>query len=274
MNNKIQGSYGPRSYNVPARAREREEKQQDKAFANTPTAARTDTVSLSKTEGAAYYDSLRQKFGCVKNGSVSIAGSYLDQCAKDPTQAKRLEESLAAYSNCLRQGYENAQSAAQAAGGKLLHYGQSWSIDGNGGLTITSWGTVEYGAETKTWQESRQDTLENMAKMGAKKEEPSPIAGEEETVSQQSGGKVAVNVDKRARQIAAAKCQSQVQQVIALLRQDMADCKAGLSKGWCDESEIAKVQALLNSAQARMNQVPREAEEEPGLSEFDMAGLM
>ena len=133
---------------------------------------------------------------------------------------------------------------------------------------------MEYGAETKTWKEARQDTLENVAKMGAKKEEPSPIAGEEETVSQQSGGKVAVNVDKRARQIAAAKCQSQVQQVIALLRQDMADCKAGLSKGWCDESEIAKVQALLNSAQARMNQVPREAEEEPGLSEFDMAGLM
>ena len=65
-----------------------------------------------------------------------------------------------------------------------------------------------------------------------------------------------------------------MQQVIALLQKDMADCKAGLEKGWCDEAEIAKVQALLQSAQARLSQVPQQAEEELGISEFELAGLM
>jgi len=54
----------------------------------------------------------------------------------------------------------------------------------------------------------------------------------------------------------------------------MADCKAGLEKGLCDEAEIAKVQALLQSAQARLSQVPQQAEEELGISEFELAGLM
>ncbi len=99
-------------------------------------------------------------------------------------------------------------------------------------------------------------------------------AEEEDEVSESHGGKVAVNEHKRARQIAAAKCQDDVRQVIAMLQKDMSDCKAGLEKGWCDEAEIAKVQALLNSAQARLSQVPREAEDDLGISEFDLAGLM
>ncbi len=100
------------------------------------------------------------------------------------------------------------------------------------------------------------------------------VEDDEEEASEKQGGSVAVNEHKRARQIAAAKCQDDVRQVIALLKKDMADCKAGLEKGLCDEAEIAKVQALLNSAQARMSQVPREAEDELGISEFDLAGLM
>ncbi len=101
-----------------------------------------------------------------------------------------------------------------------------------------------------------------------------PTEEEDDEVSESRGGKVAVNEHKRARQIAAAKCQNDVRQVIAMLQKDMSDCKAGLEKGWCDEAEIAKVQALLNSAQARLSQVPREAEDDLGISEFDLAGLM
>lgn len=101
-----------------------------------------------------------------------------------------------------------------------------------------------------------------------------PAEEEDDEVSESRGGKVAVNEHKRARQIAAAKCQNDVRQVIAMLQKDMSDCKAGLEKGWCDEAEIAKVQALLNSAQARLSQVPREAEDDLGISEFDLAGLM
>lgn len=100
------------------------------------------------------------------------------------------------------------------------------------------------------------------------------VEQDNEEASEQNSGKVAVNEGKRARQIAAATCQDDIRQVIALLQKDMADCKAGLEKGWCDESEIAKVQALLSSAQARMSQLPKEAEDTLGLSGFDLAGLM
>lgn len=127
---------------------------------------------------------------------------------------------------------------------------------------------------------SKADSIEiseegRLAAEQEKAAQAEPAVDEEDgEVSESQGGKVAVNQLKRARQIAAAKCQDDVRQVIALLHQDMSDCKAGLEKGWCDEAEIAKVQALLNSAQARLSQVPKEAEEELGISEFDLAGLM
>lgn len=103
-----------------------------------------------------------------------------------------------------------------------------------------------------------------------------PGAADPET-SEKQGGRVGVNEGKRARQIAAAKSRGQVQQVLALLQKDLSDCKAGLEKGWCDESEIAKVEALINQAKARLSQVPQENSRENGqggLDEFAMASLM
>lgn len=103
------------------------------------------------------------------------------------------------------------------------------------------------------------------------------IEDDPEESSEKQSGKVAVNEGKRARQIAAAASKEQVQQVLALLEKDMADCKAGLEQGMCDEAEIAKVEALLSQAKARLSQVPNEADlEEPqaGLSAFEIASLM
>lgn len=98
---------------------------------------------------------------------------------------------------------------------------------------------------------------------------------DETASSEKQGGKVAVNEGKRLRQIAAAKSRGQVQQVLALLQKDLSDCKAGLEKGWCDESEIAKVEALISRAKERMSQVPQESQEnQGGLDEFAMASLM
>lgn len=98
---------------------------------------------------------------------------------------------------------------------------------------------------------------------------------DETASSEKQGGKVAVNEGKRLRQIAAAKSRGQVQQVLALLQKDLSDCKAGLEKGWCDESEIAKVEALISRARERMSQVPQESQEnQGGLDEFAMASLM
>lgn len=119
-----------------------------------------------------------------------------------------------------------------------------------------------------------------MEKARREKEAQSPSANAEDDskeVSESQGGKVAVNEGKRARQIAAAATKEQVQQVLALLQKDMSDCKAGLEQGMCDETEIAKVEALLSKAKARLSQVPNEADlEDPqaGLSAFEMASLM
>ena len=99
----------------------------------------------------------------------------------------------------------------------------------------------------------------------------------DEEVSEKQGGNVAVNVGKRARQIAAAASKEQVQQVLALLQNDMSECKAGLEQGMCDEAEIAKVEALLNQANSRLSQVPNAADlENPqdALNAFAMASLM
>ena len=74
---------------------------------------------------------------------------------------------------------------------------------------------------------------------------------ESETIS----GKVGVNVGKTARKIAAAKTTSQLRAVIAEIKGDMQEVKAGIEKGWCDESEMEKVNSLMAQAQNRMGQV-------------------
>ena len=132
-------------------------------------------------------------------------------------------------------------------------------------------------------QEAREQAgsgIEAREKQSASKEqEETEIAEKQDDpeVSEEQGGKVAVNVGKRMRQIAAAKSRGQLQQVLSLLQKDLSDCKAGLEKGWCDESEIAKVEALISKAEACMSQVPQESgqeKEQGGLDEFAMASLM
>lgn len=101
------------------------------------------------------------------------------------------------------------------------------------------------------------------------------VEQDNEEASEQNSGKVAVNEGKRARQIAAAQSRGEIQQVLALLQGDMADCKAGLESGMCDESEIAKVEALINMAKARMGQVPQESDDaQAGMDAFDLASLL
>ena len=93
---------------------------------------------------------------------------------------------------------------------------------------------------------------------------------ESETVS----GKVGVNVGKTARKIAAAKTTSQLRAVIAEIKNDMQEVKAGIEKGWCDESEMETVNSLMAQAQNRMGQVEdREATPEEE-NMFALASLM
>ena len=94
--------------------------------------------------------------------------------------------------------------------------------------------------------------------------------GESETMS----GKVVVNVGKTARKITAAKTTSQLRAVIAEIKGAMQEVKAGIEKGWCDESEMEKVNSLMAQAQNRMGQVEdREATTEEE-NMFALASLM
>ena len=85
---------------------------------------------------------------------------------------------------------------------------------------------------------------------------------------------VGVNVGKTARKISAAKTREQLRMVISEIRNDMQVVKDGMEKGWCDESEMAKVEMLMSMAQNRMGQVEdREATPEEE-NMFAMASLM
>ena len=110
-----------------------------------------------------------------------------------------------------------------------------------------------------------------------KSEETSEAVGNEEASEEESetiSGKVGVNVGKTARKIAAAKTKTQLRAVMAEIAGDMQEVKAGIEKGWCDKSEMEKVNSLMAQAQNRMGQVEdREATPEEE-NMFAMASLM
>ena len=100
--------------------------------------------------------------------------------------------------------------------------------------------------------------------------------GEAEPTAEERSGRVAVNEGKRARQIASAKTPAQVQIVISLLKQDVADCENGLSSGMCDEDEVKKAKALLQKAMDRLSEVSgnEEDQEEESQGSFFINMLM
>ena len=110
-----------------------------------------------------------------------------------------------------------------------------------------------------------------------KSEETSEAVGNEEASEAESetiSGKVGVNVGKTARKIAAAMTKTQLRAVIAEIEGDMQEVKAGIEKGWCDESEMEKVNSLMAQAQNRMGQVDdREATPEEE-NTFAMSSLL
>ena len=89
-------------------------------------------------------------------------------------------------------------------------------------------------------------------------------------------GSVAFNAGKRARQLAAAKTPAQVQVVLSLLSKDLTDCEAGLTKGMCDDNEVAKVKAMIQRAEQRMSEVSaaQNSEQGEGIDGFMINMLM
>lgn len=77
-----------------------------------------------------------------------------------------------------------------------------------------------------------------------------------EVTMESTGKSVAVNEQKRRRQIAAAATRGDMQAIIALLEQDLKEVEAGLEENACDEREVEKVKALLSEAKQKMASLP------------------
>ncbi|SFG36118.1 hypothetical protein [Oribacterium sp. WCC10] len=77
-----------------------------------------------------------------------------------------------------------------------------------------------------------------------------------EVTTESTSKSVAVNEQKRRRQIAAAATRGDMQAIIALLEQDLQEVEAGLEENACDEREVEKVKALLSEAKQKMASLP------------------
>ena len=120
------------------------------------------TKSSANKKVSDYYSYLSKNYDCVKNGNVTISGSFLRQCANDPEKAKYLEENLSLYNELHEQGYENAKRNAAKIGARLVNYSESWSIDSTGNITMMASTTVTTDTGTKSWKEVREEQEERL----------------------------------------------------------------------------------------------------------------
>ncbi len=239
-----------------------------------------------------------QTYGNSSDTNFVVNPKFLDKLGKDEATRKQFAEDVKYLNEFTKQFREH-----QFAQGREI-ISQGWFCDENG-----NWGgwTVSRPIKQST---VLQDMTDNAEKIRQEKLEERKKAEEElkghfgdrfkgfsvkwleedtkveemaetedtETSSEEESetisGKVGVNVGKTARKIAAAKTTSQLRAVIAEIKGDMQEVKAGIEKGWCDESEMEKVNSLMAQAQNRMGQVEdREATPEEE-NMFAMASLM
>lgn len=72
---------------------------------------------------------------------------------------------------------------------------------------------------------------------------------------------VGFNESKRARQLAAAKTIDDVQFVLNLLQNDLAEVEEGLKNNWCDEKEVEKVKKMIEKAKQLLGKVDKNSDE-------------
>ena len=233
-----------------------------------------------------------QTYGNSSDINFVVNPKFLDKLGTDEAAKKQFEEDVKFLNDFSKRFREQ-----QLANGREI-ISQGWFCDENG-----NWGGWTISRPTKqssvlqditdNAEEIRQKKLEERKKAEQELKEhfgdrfkglsikwleedikvektEAPSDNESETIS----GSIGVNVGKTARKIAAAKTASQLRAVIAEIRNDMQEVKEGIEKGWCDESEMEKVNSLMAQAQNRMGQVEdREATPEEE-NMFAMASLM
>ena len=125
------------------------------------------------SNGTEYADALSKKYEWVKDGRVTISASYLSKCANDPEEARKLEENVSLFEEISQHGYESAKQNAAKYGGKVTNYTHTWSIDGDGNITMmSSTTTVVENGNKKSWKELNAEWAERSK---AKKEEAAKL---------------------------------------------------------------------------------------------------
>ena len=154
-------------------------------YGSTYMAQKNETVKKTETKEAApaqakntgtdsvsdYYSYLQKNYDCVKNGSVAISGSYLQECAKNPEKAKELEESLAYFKEGYENGLKSAQANARAIGARVVNHTESWSIDSTGNITMMASTTVTSDSGVKGWKELAEEREEKLKEKKEQKEQ-------------------------------------------------------------------------------------------------------
>jgi len=140
-------------------------------FAREATSTKTDennaNVNVSK-----YYAYLQENYSCMKNNNVSISGTYLSQCAGDPSKAKELEDVLKSIPQLEKTGYENLAARNKALGGTVTYYQQTWMFDKNGNVQSTVYSVTETGAtNAERMQKLMDERLEKQKEKRTEEEE-------------------------------------------------------------------------------------------------------
>ena len=239
-----------------------------------------------------------QTYGNSSDVNFVVNPKFLGKLGTDEATKKQFEEDVKFLNDFSRRFREQ-----QLANGREI-VSQGWFCDENG-----NWGGWTISRPTKqssvlqdmtdNAEKIRQEKLEERKKAeqelkehfgdrfkglsikwmeeDVKTEEIEETENAEDTSDKESekvSRSIGVNVAKTARKIAAAKTTSQLRAVIAEIKNDMQEVKEGIKNGWCDESEMEKVNSLMAQAQNRMGQVEdREATPEEE-NMFAMASLM
>ncbi len=137
------------------------------AAGSTVGSAGSAAGSAGETKKSAkdYSAYLSEKYDCVKEGKVAVSSAYLRKCANDPKEAETLEENLALFNEIYDNGLRGSQREAAAHGGTVTSYFMTWSIDGNGMISMMSNVTVvseslneKKGSGQADWMEKLQET--------------------------------------------------------------------------------------------------------------------
>lgn len=144
-------------------------KQAAESKKSDETAITAEKNESQKDKAAEYYSYLQKNYDCVRDGKVSISGSYLKECASNSEKAKSLEEDLALYKELSESGRINAEANARALGGRLISYEETWSYDSKGNLTVTAQSTVVSGDPAKEAAEKKAAEEEKAKKKQEKK---------------------------------------------------------------------------------------------------------